>query len=347
MCAGVLWSEGEMRTWRSVGGHTTEAVLLGYEAGVVRLKQADSREISVRIEQLSAEDRTLVLQHETPDAPGMMPKGVIGRPTGRREMVWKPLTGDEMWPIYMPEQTKAALVGLPREWEHVESEYFVIHYQKQTFARRVARMADFQYQYIASDLPGFQDRVKEKSHIVVMRDQEDWQAFLRTSNSAPEWSAAYVHGKLMYLYDIGNNEANASILAHEMSHLVLNRFFAKQPPLWLNEGLAEWYGNFGYAAFKGSKVNPKQGLGRLRDPMDVAGLTGANGYPTDREEISRFYKTSQQLVGMLMLRKEPPDFVQFLQAITVDGKPFTIPLANVYGLEDLNEMQNAFSKFLR
>ncbi|MGA0332500.1 MAG: SHD1 domain-containing protein [Kiritimatiellia bacterium] len=336
----------EIRTWEAVGGYQTEAAFVSFDAGRVTLKKTDGQLVVVPIERLIPTDRMQVIDLAGQQARGEAPAGQIQKPTGRRELTWIPLENGEVWPPDMPEQVKTALLGLERSWSHAESEYFILHYQQVGFAKQVARMADFQYQFIAADLPGFKDLQNRKSHIVVVRNQEEWRTFLRNARNAPEWSAAYVQGMVMYLQDTGNSTQNANILAHEMSHLVLNRFFRMRPPVWLNEGLAEWYGNVGHSAFKGKKLDVEKGLGKLRDPYPVEELTAMTTYPADPADISRFYNTSQQLVGMLMLRKDPAAFVEFLQAITVQGLSFERPLAEVYEIQDLVTLQNLFDAFL-
>lgn len=335
-----------MRTWRALGGFKTEATFVKYTAGVVTLKKSDGQEINVRIERLVTADQQEIIKLAGENARGAIPAGQIQKPTGRRELTWEEIVRGDVWPEDMPEQVKNALTGLNRGWSHAETEFFIVHYQQVGFAKQVARMADFQYQYIAADLPGFVDRVKEKSHIVVVRNPEEWKEFLATADSAPTWAAAYVHGMVMYLQDTGSSKSNANILAHEMSHLVLNRFFVHRPPIWLNEGLAEWYGNVGHSAFKGKKVDVEKGLGRIREPYGVAELTSMRDYPQGDEQVSRFYNTSQQLVGMLMLSKDQPTFVAFLKAITVEGKSFMAPLSEVYNIPDLATLQSAFNEFV-
>ncbi len=341
-----LSAEGEFRTWRSLGGFKTEAAFVKYTAGLVTLKKTDGQQINVRIERLIAADQREIIKLAGENARGAVPAGSIQKPTGRRELTWKPIVRGDVWPESMSEEVKNALTSLSRGWDHAETEYFIIHYQQVGFAKQVARMADFQYQYIAADLPGFQDRMKEKSHIVVVRDREDWKEYLGSVDSLQNWFAAYVHGMTMYLYDTDNSKANSNILAHEMSHLVLNRFFVHRPPIWLNEGLAEWYGNVGHSAFKGKKVDVEKGLGDIKQPYSVSALTTMREYPKGDEQVSRFYNTSQQLVGMLMLRKDQPTFVEFLKAITVDGKSFMEPLSEVYDIQDLTTLQGEFDEFL-
>jgi len=344
----LLPAEIGPRTWRSATGHETVATFLGYEGGFVRLRLEDGREAVLTIQQLAVEERAEVtrLQAVLNARVGEMPRGEITRPTGRREGSWKELQ-TEHWPDFMPPNYKTAALGMPRPWRHAESKYFVIHFQQLGFARQVGRMADFLYEYIASDLPGYEDRFREKSHIVIFRNRDEWQRFLQESKAMGSWAAAFVSGRMMYIQDFGDTETNANILAHEMSHLVLNRFFLHYPPLWLNEGLAEWYGTIGHRAFKGQRADPRSSLGRMRNPCDLQTLLSMRGYPANTEDVSRFYGTSQQLVGMLVLEKRMPEFVQFLKLITVEGKPAMEAVTTVYGYQNVAELQQAFNRFLR
>jgi hypothetical protein len=248
----------------------------------------------------------------------------------------------------MTEKEKNALLEVDRNWDHAETQFFVVHYQQLGYARRVARMADYLYLYIAADLPGYKDQTEEKSHIVVVKDRDDWKEFLTLSATAPEWSGAYVHGKVMYVPDSDDRKQNADVVAHEMSHLVLNRFFLRPPPLWLNEGLAEWYETFGWEAFKGQKVNVDENLGTYENPFPLEQLfrMSSRDLGNDREKVSRFYNTSREVVGMLKLRKDQQAFVQFLQMITVEGKPAEQALKTVYGFENTAAVQAAFDEFL-
>jgi hypothetical protein len=339
--------EGELRVWRAVGEFRTEAVFVAYDAGLVRLRKKDGSEISVRIEQLVPQDRAEVMRLAGANAHGALPAGQIQAPTGRRELTWKEINLGEPWPTSMTSKEKDALLTVGREWKHAETEFFIIHYQQVAFAKRVGRMADFFYQYIASDLPGFQDRQKEKSHIVVVRNSKEWKEFIEKSQTAPEWAAAYVYGQIMYVQDTGDNETNADILAHEMSHLVLNRFFARTPPLWLNEGLAEWYEAAGWKAFKGQRVNPKEGLGRMADAFTIPELMGMRGYPDGEAQVHRFYRSCRQAEGFLKLEKDQSVFVKFLQAVTVKGADIPAAVKEHYGFENVEDWQKAFIRFLR
>ncbi|MCC5847528.1 MAG: hypothetical protein JJU29_05480 [Verrucomicrobia bacterium] len=337
----------DMRTWRAPGSFTVRARFVSYEHGTVTLQRHDGDTLEVRLEQLTPADRREVARLAGDHARGSLPAGQMEAPTGRRELTWRNLRLGNHWPRGMSDREKDALLGLSRNWSHAESEYFILHYQQMGYARTVARQADFFYQYIAADLPGFQDRADVKSSIVVLRDAREWARFIEASGVAPEWSAAYVHGHVMYLQDTGRSRENAHVLAHEMSHLVLNRFFARPPPLWLNEGLAEWYGKTGWKAFNGQRVNPANELGGLRNPMPLAQVFSLRGYPSNPADIPRFYATSHHLVGFLMLEKDNREFVRFLQMITVRGQDPMLALREVYGFESIQALETAFHRFLR
>jgi len=93
-------------------------------------------------------------------------------------------------------------------------------------------------------------------------------------------------------------------------------------------------------------VDPGDGLGEMAFPFRVKMLLDMNAYPKRREDVGRFYRTSQQLVGMLKLRKDQAAFVDFLQRITVKGDAPSEALEAVYGLGEVDALQRAFNAFL-
>lgn len=338
----------EMRTWRAPGVFSVRASFVKYDEGMVTLQRHNGELIEVRVERLTPADRNHVMRLAGENARGSLPAGQVERPTGRRELTWRNLNLGDHWPAEMTNNERSALQGVSRNWNHAETEYFIVHYHQLGYVRTVARQADFFYQFISADLPGFRDRRSGKSHIVVIRSLREWENFVRDSGVAPEWSAAYVHGHIMYLPDMGRGgKANSHVLAHEMSHLVLNRFFARQPPLWLNEGLAEWYGHIGWRAFNGRNVNPGGELGRLRNPMPLQQLFALQAYPDGQEDIARFYQTSHHLVGFFMMEKDKPTFVRFLERVTVQGEPVFEAIQDLYGFNSLQELETAFRRFVR
>ena len=165
------------------------------------------------------------------------------------------------------------ILNLPDiDWKHAQTEHFVIHYEQAIFARKVARMAEFFYSYIAQDLQGAKDHVSGRSHIFIFRSEKRWKEFAKTAGDVPDWTFSRVEGTVMFLQQAENTSSSGDVLAHETTHLVMNRFFEKRCPLWLNEGLAEYYRVFAYSAYKGVKKSKRAQFGRLANPFPLEEL---------------------------------------------------------------------------
>jgi hypothetical protein len=262
-------------------------------------------------------------------------------------------TADETWQDVPREQIddKAltprgkkvlALDGV--DWKHAQTPHFAIHYEQAIFARKVARMAEFFYDYIAQDLQGAKDRVDGRSHIFVFRSEKRWKEFLDAFPDVPEWTFSQVAGTVMYLQQAESVTSSGEVLAHEMTHLVVNRFLGNQPPLWLNEGLAEYYATFAYSAYKGTKKSKRAQFVRLTRPYPVGLLLYANTYPHDPDEVSAFYETAKYMLGWLLLDQPSQSFFPFLESMAAGDEPVAA-FSKHYGLKSVNDIEKEFRKF--
>ena len=233
-------------------------------------------------------------------------------------------------------------------WQHLQTEHFIVHHDQKMFAAKVARMGEQFYAAISADLPNLRDRVSPaRSHIFVFRDPRDWKAVVAGTPGMESWAASFVGGNVMYLQEVGTATSDKmDMLAHEMTHLVFNRFLPVRLPLWLNEGLAEYYGEFAYRAAKGmgqSKGNAFRPL-RKWTPMDE--LLNAAAYPADPDEVALFYRTAKYLVGYLLL-KQPREKWDAFFARLLAGEPALPALLDVYGWADVAAQERAFAAFAR
>lgn len=341
LCAWNLQAQ-EVRTWTAVGGYTTDAAFVSFQNGIVTLRKQDGETVSVPVGKLSPQDRQLAIQLSSQNAVGMMPNEPLEKPTGRREITWNKIERGVTWPDSLRTYEFDVIQSIKGKWQHAETKYAVIHYQSLTFARKVGRIADFQYPYIATDLKGLEDLSQKKSHIIVFSDLADWQQFLMRSGTAPSWAGAFVRGDAMFMFDTGDKDTNTEILAHEMSHLVLNRFFKHRFPLWLNEGLAEWYASTGYRSFLGKKEKRDDSFGVMDNPIPADQLLGLQDYTSDQ---TRFYASSQSMVGMLQMRGTREQFNRLLKAIGVEGIEFLPALKEIYGISTVDELSREFQIF--
>ncbi|MDD4737426.1 MAG: hypothetical protein PHP44_15115, partial [Kiritimatiellae bacterium] len=121
-------------------------------------------------------------------------------------------------------------------WRHAQTAHFTVHYERKDFARHVARLAEFLYAYMAEELGVTEDRVEGRSHIFIFNNARRWEEFTETISGPGEWAFSFVYGPDMFLQRAGARHESSEIVAHEMVHVILFRFYGRPPPLWLNEG---------------------------------------------------------------------------------------------------------------
>jgi len=234
------------------------------------------------------------------------------------------------------------------KWKHLQTEHFILHYERKMFATKVARMGEQFYDAISADLPALQDQVSPaRSHVYIFRDPKDWKSIIARTPGLDPWAASFVRGQSMYLQEIGKRTSKKmETLAHEMTHLVFNRFLTVRLPLWLNEGLAEYYGAFAYRAAKGMGQSKRNTFRPLRQWMPLANLLTATTYPTDPAEVTLFYTTSKYLVGFLRI-KYPQEKWDLFFARLMDGESALPALLDTYGWADVEALEKDFAKFAR
>jgi len=259
---------------------------------------------------------------------------------------WIDLTREEIDDHFLSPVGLGVLNDPKFKWFHAHTPHFVIHFERKIFAVKVARQAEFFYEFIGQDLKSAKDQFQNRSHIFVFRDEKDWKYFLEKNPMAMEWSFSFVHGMSMYLQQADSTSSSAEVLGHEMTHLVFNRFYSGRMPVWLNEGTADWYGEFAYSAFKGIKKSKRQQFRRINTVYPVEELVSASTYPLDPRDISAFYQTSKFLVGYLQLNYPQEKFEPFLTEM-LQGASTESALQKHYGIQSIAELNKAFQKFIR
>jgi len=260
--------------------------------------------------------------------------------------IWKVVKADAMDTANCLPRDRMLMEESTIKWKHAQTEHFVIHYEMELFALKVAHMAEFFYSYIAQDLQGAEDHVRGRSHLFIFRTEARWKKFLESQPNHQAWTFSFVQGPSMYLQQAENRTKSADVLAHEMTHLVINRFIRHRLPLGLNEGIAEYYGEFAFAAFRGTTRSPHAVFKALRDPLDLRTFLAADKYPDNEQAVHRFYQTAKYFVGFLMTKKPREKFPAFLAAVSGEAKPEEV-LVEHYGFADFKALEKEFGKFCR
>lgn len=262
--------------------------------------------------------------------------------------IGREVTAEEMDVASLTAADRAVLEDRRYKWKHLQTEHFVVHYEQKIFASRVARMGEQFYEAIASDLPNLRDRVSPaRSHIFIFRDARDWQTLRAERAGLSEWAASFVVGRTMYLQEVGTSVSDKmEMLAHEMTHLVFNRFLPLRLPLWMNEGLAEYYGEFAYRAARGIGQSKGNSFPPMRKWMPLETVLTAQTYPASRHEVTHFYKASKYVIGFLRLRFSQEQWNTFLDRVLA-GTPALTALMETYGWADIAAMEKEFARFAR
>jgi hypothetical protein len=178
-------------------------------------------------------------------------------------------------------------------------------------------------------------------------------SYVRSEFQPPDWSngIAMYSQRTVLVYEQAKKEKLLQIIAHETTHLLFEGYWGevgKQPPQWLNEGLAmleetdaehpergDWFG----AMVNMEKVMPLQELFKLTPTQDLA-------QKGDKEAVDVFYTESYALVYFLFRTHTKLQFKSFVAELR-DGSPVEAALWKTYRYHSLAEFDKAWRSWLK
>jgi len=241
----------------------------------------------------------------------------------------------------------ACSVSAAPEWQKIGSTHFFVYYRDSAdFAEKVSREAEEDYSAITADL-AYEKRDNfwlwnDRVSIYIYRDRND---FLSQTLS-PEWSAGFASYKRKEIATFaGSEEFLKSLLRHEMTHLLFREFigFEKDPPLWLNEGLAQW-------EERGKREGSLRLVRRLRDQNRLISLTALVRMEirnvADGGEADEFYAESVSVVEYLIHSQGADKFRLFCGQIR-DGKTLDDALRFTYpdSIRNITELESGWKQY--
>lgn len=188
---------------------------------------------------------------------------------------------------------------------------------------------------------------REKTKIYIYRSQK---SYLAGEFNPPKWSKglAYFNTKTVVVYDSGDKAKLRGTLAHELSHLYFESFYGeklKNPPQWLNEGLAVMMED---AA--NSREGPWSASLKYFPQDKIIPLTSFFSARLDRIEsdtaIGYWY---MQAFGVTRYLFRPNTRIKFKQFCTVlrDGGKLEPTLWMVYRVRDLREFDRTWREWVK
>ncbi len=232
---------------------------------------------------------------------------------------------------YITPLGQAALSIRPTEWKHAETDNFVYHFFHSFIATPVSVEAEFYYRVVAKDLNKDTSHWERKAHIFIFEEPADWRMFQTRANLDP-WTGGIHQGGSLFIQRDPNLKFKGNTLGHETAHLVVDRFFGSNVPLWLNEGYAEYISRVAYASYnraRGYEAHPRTSELTPQSFLPLERLTNLLTYPADVREVQAFYVESEKLVRFL----NAADKTRFQAMLTAlaGGSLFENALHGAYG----------------
>ncbi|MDB6150197.1 MAG: hypothetical protein JWQ44_1645 [Chthoniobacter sp.] len=242
---------------------------------------------------------------------------------------------------------QAALGIRSADWKHAETANFIYHYFQSFVAAPVSVEAEFYYRVIARELEKDTTQWERKSHIFVFETAEDWAAFQKRGALDPWTGGIHSRGELFLRRD-PQFRFKGNTLGHEVAHLVVDRFFGSNVPLWLNEGYAEYVSIRGYAAFQRARnyrMRPTSVAVANAQFIPLAELTAALSYPQDVLRVEAFYSESERLTRFLSAANKS-GFGVFFEALA-KGARFETALSRGFAgrFPSLEALEREFRKY--
>lgn len=240
-----------------------------------------------------------------------------------------------------------ALSIRPGDWLHAETENFIYHYLTSFIATPVSVEAEYYYRVIAADLEKSTADWERKGHIFIFDQREDWQAFLQVAELDP-WTGGMHRRNELFILRNREDRWKGHALGHEVAHLVVDRFFGSNVPLWLNEGYAEYSSRRAYAAYfraRGYQARPRSPAVNPEHYIPLEKLFKAVEYPSGVNEIRTFYIQSERLVRFLS-RESKSRFLELMNQLA-RGARIESALHRAYGgrFPTLNALDREFHEY--
>jgi len=221
-----------------------------------------------------------------------------------------------------------ALALHPEQWKHGETEHFIYHFVNSYVVTPISVEAEFHYRVVAKELQREQPAGDTKSHIYVFERPADWQQF-QTAGRLEKWSGGIHSQGSLFILRNPAYKFSGNLLGHEISHLVLHRFYSDGIPCWLDEGFAQFVSKGARASYqraRGYNAKPRSQAIAVDELIPLAQLVAMTQPPSDNVET--FYDQSERLVRFLVFT-DKPNFLALLDALA-RHQPFESAFLRIY-----------------
>jgi len=226
------------------------------------------------------------------------------------------------------------------KWKHGETEHFIIHFFRN--GEQIARRSELFYAEIKEFFSNRPDLLAgKKSQVFAFNAAPDWKQFAGKIKQG--WAGGVTRGD-EFFYPAASEEgwfdSRGKVQAHEMTHLVFNRLYRDQPPLWLNEGVAEYFSQ----RKTGTLTQFRQQMSLT--PYNLSQLFQAKQYPERPDQITAFYAEAAIVVDFLTHTQErTAKLPKFVDAMIASND--VAAAIQIYGYKNYTEFEVAYKKYRR
>lgn len=261
---------------------------------------------------------------------------------GLKEIAFNNLTDTTVSPL-----GKRALAIRANDWKHSETTNFVYHFFHGFIATPVSVEAEFYYRFLAKELEKDTTQWERKCHIYIFEKSDDWQQFQKSASLDP-WTGGIHSGGDLFIQRNPELKFKGNTLGHEVTHLVVHRFFGSGVPLWLHEGYAENASIRAYTTFyraRGYNSRPWSSAIAPGEYIPLRDLLSMTSYPQEAKQVSVFYNQSEKLVRFFS--KESKTAFNALFDGLSKGNRFETALWRSYGgrFPSLDSLNREFSGY--
>jgi hypothetical protein len=192
-----------------------------------------------------------------------------------------------------------ALAIHPDQWKHGETEHFIYHFVHSYVATPISVEAEFYYRVIIKEMERQPPVTETKSNIYIFERPEDWRQFQALGELEPWTGGIHSQGSLFVVRDPSYKFTDNS-LGHEITHLVMHRFYPEGIPCWLNEGFAQYVSKAAHASYeraRGYRARPHSEAIAPEKLFSLSQLLNLTHPPN--EDVAAFYDESERLVRFL------------------------------------------------
>lgn len=213
-------------------------------------------------------------------------------------------------------------------WVHAQTPHFIVHYLSESDAKLSMHYIEFAYSAVVGLLGLDPQRGAQKGHVFLFSSDAQWQAYLAQSHKDPRLGGfAYKNELLM---PVVASHDSSKTLCHEVTHAIVSRFYpGAKPPLWLNEGFAEYVAALTLSAKSGNPVD-KYMSSKADRPMNVGDVFHRVRYGGN--SVFSFYANSAWCVRTLCEKLPADGFPRFFNAVTA-GNSSDVAFRVSYGVK--------------